>query len=193
MTEEEKKCEEVPTPQEEPAEQAAEPEKNGKEKKSEIKRLKGELERSNRELEELRAKNAETEDKYLRVCAEYDNFRKRTQAERKQAYTDAVSDTLKGILPILDNLQIAQKYADGEAEKVAEGVNMILSKLPETLEKLNVQAFGAVGEQFDPGLHNAVMHVEDEERGEGEIVEVLQCGYRYGDKVIRYAMVKVAN
>ena len=76
---------------------------------------------------------------------------------------------------------------------MADGLKMILSKLPETLEKMNITEFGAVGETFDPNLHNAVMHVDDDSYGEGEIVDVLQCGYKYGDKVLRYAMVKTAN
>ena len=108
-------------------------------------------------------------------------------------YASAVSDTLSGLLPLIDNLQYAAKYADGDAEKVAEGLSMILSKLPETLEKIGVTPFGEPGETFDPALHNAVMHVEDETLGEGVIVEVLQQGYKYGDKVLRYAMVKTAN
>ncbi len=172
-------------------------EKNGKsdkkEKKGDVKKLKAELEAANKALAEEKKKSEELNDKYLRLAAEYDNFRKRTQTERKNIYGDAVNDTLKGILPIIDNLRYAEKYSGGDSEKVAEGVNLILSKLPETLEKIDVKAFGEAGEKFDPALHNAVMHVEDESLGEGEIVEVLQQGYKYGDKVLRYAMVKVAN
>ena len=129
----------------------------------------------------------------LRIAAEYDNFRKRTQNEKANIYGDAVSDTLAGLLPIIDNLQYAEKYSSGDAEKVAEGLKMILSKLPETLEKMNITMFGEAGEIFDPNLHNAVMHVDDENYKEGEIVDVLQCGYKYGDKVLRYAMVRTAN
>lgn len=164
-----------------------------KEKKSELKRLKGELEEARKNAEAEKARADEANDKYLRTLAEYDNFRKRTQTERKNIYGDAVSDTLAGLLPIIDNLQIAQKYSGGDADKIAQGVDMILSKLPDTLEKLGVKAFGEVGEKFDPSLHNAVMHVDDESLGESEIVEVLQTGYMYGERVLRYAMVKVAN
>lgn len=164
-----------------------------KEKKSELKRLKGELEEARKNTEAEKARADEANDKYLRTLAEYDNFRKRTQTERKNIYGDAVSDTLAGLLPIIDNLQIAQKYSGGDADKIAQGVDMILSKLPDTLEKLGVKAFGEVGEKFDPSLHNAVMHVDDESLGESEIVEVLQTGYMYGERVLRYAMVKVAN
>ena len=178
----------------EPAEEpAAEKEPEPKGRRGEIRKLKKELEEAKKSLDAEKAKTAEAEDRALRLAAEYDNFRKRTQSERSGIYANAVSDTLSGLLPIIDNLQYAAKYSGGDAEKVAEGLNMILSKLPETLEKLGIRAFGEAGETFDPALHNAVMHVEDEEHGEGEIVEVLQQGYMYGDKVLRYAMVKTAN
>ena len=177
---------------EETAEAAAD-ESGKKEKKSDIKKLKNEVESLKKQLEEEKPRAAETNDKYLRIAAEYENFRKRTQTERNNIYKDAVADTLGGLLPILDNLQYAAKYSGGDAEKVAEGLTMILSKLPETLEKMNIKAFGEAGEKFDPNLHNAVLHVEDESLGENVIAEVLQCGYLYGDKVLRYAMVKTAN
>lgn len=164
-----------------------------KEKKSEIKKLRGELEGLRKSLEEEKNKAAEAGDKYLRVAAEYDNFRKRTQNERKSIYGDAVAETLGGLLPLIDNLQIAAKYSAGDSAKLIEGLNLILGKLPDTLDKIGVKPFGEVGDKFDPAMHNAVMHVEDESLGEGEIVEVLQSGYMYGERVLRYAMVKVAN
>ena len=167
--------------------------KEKKEKKSEIKKLKSELEEAKKALEAERTKAEEINDKYLRLAAEYDNFRKRTQTERKNVYGEAVADTLGGLLPIIDNLQYAAKYSGGDAEKVAEGLNLILGKLPETLERMNIKAFGEPGETFDPNLHNAILHIDDENLGEGEIVEVLQQGYMYGERVLRYAMVKVAN
>ncbi len=164
-----------------------------KDKKSETNKLKAEIESLKKSLEAEKLKAEEASAQVLRIAAEYDNFRKRSQNERKNIYGEAVSDTLAGLLPIIDNLQYAAKYSAGDAEKVAEGLNMILSKLPETLEKMNIQMFGEAGETFDPALHNAVLHVDDESYGDGEIVEVLQCGYKYGDKVLRYAMVKTAN
>ena len=206
MTEEKKNPEITETPEEEAAETAApeteeavkeppetEQDSGKKEKKSDIKKLKNEVEALGKQLEEEKKRADEINDKYLRVAAEYENFRKRTQNERNNIYRDAVADTLGGLLPILDNLQYAAKYSDGDAEKVAQGLTMILSKLPETLEKMNIKAFGEAGEAFDPNLHNAVLHVEDESLGENVIAEVLQCGYMYGDKVLRYSMVKVAN
>jgi len=166
---------------------------NKKEKKSDIKKLKSELEEVQKKCEAEAKRADEANEKYLRLAAEYDNFRKRSQKEREGVYFDAVSDTLTGLLPIIDNLQYASKYSNGDAEKVAEGFNMILGKLPEALEKLGIKQFGAAGETFDPNLHNAVLHVDDEAYGEGEIVDVLQCGYMYGERILRYAMVKVAN
>ncbi len=173
-------------------EECAAPE-NKKEKKSDSKKHKAELEEMKKKLEAAEALAAEANDKYLRLAAEYDNFRKRTQKERENVYGDAVSDTLAGLLPILDNLQYASKYSSGDSEKFIEGVNLILGKLPETLEKLEVKAFGEAGEKFDPTIHNAVLHVEDDTLDEGVITDVLQCGYMYREKVLRYAMVKVAN
>ncbi len=168
-------------------------------KTSKDKKLKAEIEALKAKLAEVEAKNvseaAEAADKYARLAAEYDNFRRRSQKEKEAAYGDAVAATVMGIVPIIDNLMYAEKFGGGEdnPEKFAEGVKLILSKVPETLEKMNVSVFGVPGETFDPNLHNAIMHVEDENYGEGEIVDVLQCGYKYGDKVIRYAMVRVAN
>ncbi len=168
-------------------------ESSKKDKKAELKKLKSEIEDLKRKFSESEKIAGETNDKYLRLAAEYDNFRKRSQKERDNIYGDAVADTLAGLLPIIDNLQYASKYTSGDSEKFAEGVNLILSKLPETLEKMEVKAFGEVGEKFDPSLHNAVLHVEDDSYEEGVITDVLQCGYMYREKVLRYAMVKVAN
>ncbi len=171
-----------------------EKEKNSKpDKKSDVKTLKAKLAEAEKKLEAEKKRADELNDKYLRTAAEYDNFRKRSVKERETAYGDAVSDTLAGLLPVIDNLQYAAKYTEGDADKFIEGVNLILGKLPDTLDRLGIKAFGEAGEKFDPALHNAVMHVENESLEEGVIVDVLQCGYMYGEKVIRYAMVKVAN
>lgn len=161
--------------------------------KKDVKKLRAELAEVQKKLEAAEAEAAETKDKYLRTLAEYDNFRKRSAKEREGIYADATADSVKGLLPLLDNLKQAQQYADGDPAKVAEGVKMILSSVPDILGKMGVTEFGQAGETFDPAIHNAVMHVEDEEHGEGEILEVFQSGYRMGDKIIRYAMVRVAN
>ncbi|MBR4770320.1 MAG: nucleotide exchange factor GrpE [Clostridia bacterium] len=174
------------TPAAEPAEPKA---PAGEEKKH--KETKRELAALREKASELEKALSEEKEKYLRMFAEYDNFRRRSQKEREGIYTDAVSDVVGQILPIADNLERAGKYTEGE--KVAEGLRLTMNALNECLNKLGVTAFGAPGDKFDPNLHNAIMHEEDESKGEGEIVEVFQPGYKRGDKIIRYAMVKVAN
>lgn len=134
----------------------------------------------------------EEKEKYLRLCAEYDNFRKRSQKERESLYTDIKADTLLKFLPVYDNLEraLAQSTAD---EAYRKGVEMIMAQFNTTLEKLGITEIEALGKTFDPNMHNAVMHVEDENFGENEVVEVFQKGFKLNDKVIRFAMVKVAN
>ena len=139
----------------------------------------------------LEAELKEKDDKYLRMAAEYDNFRRRSREEKAAVYADALADTVNELLPIIDNLERAALYDDGE--KVKEGLMMTAKSVSAALEKLGVETMGAVGETFDPNLHNAVFHVEDENFGEGEIVEVFQKGYKKGNKIIRFAMVKTAN
>ena len=170
---------------------AEEPKEVKKDKKSENKKHKAEIEKLKAELEAEKSKAAAAEDKYLRCAAEYDNFRRRSQKEREGIYSDAKADAIKELLPVIDNLQRATGYTD--AEKVAEGVSMILGTLPDVLTKMGIEAYGEPGEQFDPNIHNAIMHEENPEKGENEIVAVYQQGYRLGDKIIRYAMVTVAN
>ncbi len=166
----------------------------GKERRAmtaELKRLRAENESLAKKVAEAEAQAAETKDKYLRALAEYDNYRKRTARERDGIYADAQDDCVKQLLPLFDNLERASQYSEGE--QFVQGVKMILGTVPDILGKMNIEPFGAPGDTFDPNLHNAVMHVDDEEHGENEILEVFQCGYRHGDRVIRYAMVKVAN
>ena len=143
-------------------------------------------------LSEKEAELAEAKEKHLRMAAEYENYRKRSQKERDGIYTDAVSDVISAILPIADNLERAAQYKE-EPEKVAEGLGLVARSLSDMLARFGVEPFGEPGETFDPNLHNAIMHVEDEAYGEGEILEVFQRGYRKGDKIVRYAMVRVAN
>ena len=138
--------------------------------------------------EELKGAN----DRYLRLLAEYDNYRKRSQKEKDSLYADIKSDTVAKFLPVYDNLvrALAQSTED---EAYRRGVEMIMTQFNTTLEKLGATRIECLGQKFDPSLHNAVMHVEDEEKGENEIVEVFQEGFLMGEKVIRFAMVKVAN
>lgn len=144
-----------------------------------------------KQLAEKESQLAELNDKYLRLAAEYENFRRRTAQESGRIYDDAYSQALAALFPVVDNLERAAQYSDGES--VAKGVAMILKSVEETLQKLGVSEIEALGKSFDPQFHNAVLHVEDEAYGESEIVEVLQKGYIKGDRVLRYAMVKVAN
>ena len=131
-------------------------------------------------------------DKYLRLCAEYDNFRKRSQKEKDALYDDIKANTLKSFLPVYDNLVRALNQPT-EDEAYKKGVEMIMAQFRSTMEKLGVTEMNCLGQKFDPAFHNAVMHVDDEAKGENEIVEVFQQGFLLGDKVIRFAMVKVAN
>lgn len=138
------------------------------------------------------AEIAALNDKYLRLYAEYDNFRRRSQKEKEGIYGDAKADTLKEFLPVYDNLVRALATATQD-EAYAKGVEMIMAQFNKTMEKLGVTRIESLGQKFDPELHNAVMHVDDETKGENEIAEVFQEGFKLGEKVIRFAMVKVAN
>ena len=135
---------------------------------------------------------AAAEDKYLRLAAEYDNFRKRSAKEKESAWTDAKASTALAFLPVYDNLERALK-APCTDEAFQKGVEMTMNQLKEVLTKLGIEEIPALNEKFDPNLHNAVMHVDDDNVEENTIVEVFQTGFQTGDKVIRFAMVKVAN
>lgn len=150
-----------------------------------------ELDACRKELATTQAELSEAKDKYLRMLAEYDNYRKRTQKEQEGAYANGLADAVSEILPVIDNLGRAAAVED--ATKIADGLALTLKQASACLSALKVEETAKVGDTFDPNVHNAVMHIEDESYGEGEIVEVFQRGYRRGDKVIRDAMVKVAN
>ena len=143
-------------------------------------------------MEQLAKMVSDASDKYLRLAAEYDNFRKRTAKEKESLYGDAKADTVKPFLEVLDNLErgLAQ-FEEGDPHR--QGMELICRQFLAVLEKLGVTRIEAQGQPFDPQKHDAVMHVEDENVGENTVVEVLQQGYQLGDKVLRFAMVKVAN
>ena len=143
------------------------------------------------EIEELKAKLAECEDKHLRMAAEYENFRRRSREEKDAIYEMAMADTVKEFLPIIDNLDRATGFTEGD--KILEGLVLISKATASVFDKLGVEEYGKVGETFDPNIHNAVFHIDDESFGEGEIVEVFQKGYKKGKHIIRFAMVKTAN
>lgn len=152
-----------------------------------------ETEKENDPMEELQKELGKQKDLLLRTAAEYENFRKRTEKEKRAIYADATAEAVKAILPIADSLEYAVKAQDGATEDYQKGLEMIQSQFNAALEKLGVSPVGEAGEEFNPELHNAVAHVEDESIAENTIVEVFQKGYMLKEKVIRHAMVKVAN
>ena len=166
-------------------------EKAGKSDKKKNKKLEEKVSTLEAEVEAKKAEIAELNDKYMRMAAEYDNFRKRSAKEKEGIYADAYGDALSSILPIIDNLERAVGITDSEG--VAKGLEMTLKGAADALTRMGIEAFGAEGDQFDPNMHNAMMMVDDENHKDGEIVTVFQKGYRKGDKIIRYAMVTVAN
>ena len=135
--------------------------------------------------------NAE-HDAHLRIAAEYDNFRKRTIKEKEQSYGNGKADAVAKMLPVYDNLERAlnQETTDAAYKK---GVEMTMAELVKILNGLGVEIFGDMGDSFDPNLHNAVMHIENDELGENTIAQVFQKGFKIGEKVVRFAMVQVAN
>ncbi len=184
-------CEEtVDTQQSE--QESAEPTKKEKHSlKKECDAAKAECKKLSKQLEAESAEKAEINDKYLRLFAEFDNFKKRTAKESEGIYANACADVVSELLPVFDNLMRAAEYAADEQSK--NGLEMIISSFIQNLEKIGVEQFGTPGDAFDANIHSAVMHIEDESLGENVIAEVFQKGYKRGDKVIRYAMVKVAN
>ncbi len=146
-------------------------------------------------LEKKEAENLELTDRIQRMAAEFDNFRKRTQKEKERIYVDALSDVAGKFLPIVDNLQRAIDAAENdEGQGLKEGVNLVFKQIIDVLDKLQIKPIEAVGSSFDPAIHNAVMHVEDDSIDSNIVVEEFQKGYIYKDEtVIRHSVVKVAN
>jgi len=143
---------------------------------------------------ELAAKQLESvKDQFVRLSAEYDNYRKRTTKEKDNIYQDAKADTVKAFLDVYDNLERAAAAEGGEDSPHKKGLEMIFAQYKDILKKLGVEEIAAKGQPFDPEKHNAVMHIDDEAYGENEVAQVFQAGFTMGDKVIRYAIVQVAN
>ena len=144
------------------------------------------------ELKALQERYDGERDAHLRLAAEYDNFRKRSQKEKDSAYSNGKADAVAKLLPVYDNLEraLSQETEDAAFKK---GVELTMTELMKILQGLGVEVFGQVGDPFDPKLHNAVMHVDNEELGENVLSQVFQKGFRLGDKVVRFAMVQVAN
>lgn len=141
-----------------------------------------------RELEEAKKQISETNDKYLRILAEYDNYRKRSTKEKSDSYSDAYSDAVKAFLPLADSLCQALGFEPDD-----EGIKALDKQFSDILSKLGIKEIESDGKEFDPHLHNAIMHEEDAEKGENIIVQTFQKGYMLGEKVIRHAIVKVVN
>ena len=190
----EKKNEEVieEKPEAQAEEKAGTPKEEKKEKAKKEKAEKKKEEKAEPQEDKKPEAPQAQSDAYLRLLAEYDNYRKRSQREKDSLYADIKADTLLKFLPVYDNLVRALNQPT-EDEAYRKGIEMIMTQFCTTMEKLGVEKIESLGKTFDPTLHNAVMHVDDETRGENEIVEVFQEGFRLGDKVIRFAMVKVAN
>ena len=178
-------------------EDAAEAEDDASETENEVPlkhKDKKKLKKVEAEIASLTQKLAEEQDKYMRLYAEYDNFRRRSAKEREGVYSEAYCDAVLQILPIIDNLERAVQYTAEDPESpMAKGIELTIKSCVEALNKMGVYEIEALGKPFDPNFHNAVMHVEDETLGENEIAEVFMKGYVKGDKVIRFSMVKVAN
>ena len=177
-----------------PENEAEIPAKEAKSDKKQQKKLELALSDMEKKLEKAEKELLEANERYLRMLAEYDNYRKRTQKEKDTIYSDAYSDAMKQILPIIDTLEIAARQSvDADAAAILGGVEMVLKTATESLGRLNITAFGEAGDPFDPNRHTAVFHVEDESLGENVIAEVMQKGYERDGRIIRYAVVKVAN
>ncbi len=143
--------------------------------------------------EQLQKALDEKNDQFLRLYAEYDNFRKRSQKEKQDIYSSSKADVIKDLLPIMDNFDRAANNKDGSYEDYKKGIDLIFNQFAEMFAKNGVEAYGERGEEFDPNIHNAVMTVEDAELGENQIASVFSKGYKLGDKIIREAVVTVAN
>ena len=159
----------------------------GGEENSEVKK-----DERDEEIALLKAQLSEANDKLLRTVAEYDNFRKRSAKEKEAIYSDSKTDIIGKLLPVVDNFERAAA-AQSELESYKKGIEMTVSQLLQVFTSLGVEAFGEKGDQFDPNIHNGVMHIDDENLGENTVADVYAKGYKMGDRVIRHATVIVAN
>jgi len=157
--------------------------------------LKSEANDSNKktELEDLKKELTSYKDKLLRTAAEYENFRKRSEKEKEAIYSDALSVAVLGILPIMDSIEAALDSLKDQSQEYAKGIKLLKSQFCETLKNLKVEAFGETGDQFDPSIHNAIAHLEDDSAEHNVITKVFQKGYKSQSRIIRHAMVQVTN
>ena len=144
-------------------------------------------------VKKLEEELAAQKDKYMRLAAEYDNYRKRTANEKLSIYDDATAKAVTELLPVADSVRMALDNLANADPEIIKGIELISNQLTKSFEKLKIESFGKIGDEFDPNLHNAISKVENEELGENTIAQVFQTGYKIGDKIIRHAMVQVAN
>ena len=144
-------------------------------------------------VKKLEEELAAQKDKYMRLAAEYDNYRKRTANEKLSIYDDATAKAVTELLPVADSVRMALENLANADPEIVKGIELISNQLDKSFEKLKIESFGKIGDEFDPNLHNAISKVESEELGENTIAQVFQTGYKIGDKIIRHAMVQVAN
>ena len=141
----------------------------------------------------LEAEVTVQKEKYMRLAAEYDNYRKRTANEKLSLYDDATAKAVTELLPVADSITMALANLEGADPEIIKGIELISNQLAKSFEKLKIEAFGKIGDEFDPNLHNAISKVDSDELGENQLAQVFQIGYKIGDKIIRHAMVQVAN
>ena len=144
-------------------------------------------------IKKLEEELAAQKDKYIRLAAEYDNYRKRTANEKLSIYDDATAKAVTELLPVADSVRMALENLANADPEIVKGIELISNQLDKSFEKLKIESFGKIGDEFDPNLHNAISKVESEDLGENTVAQVFQTGYKIGDKIIRHAMVQVAN
>ena len=141
----------------------------------------------------LEAEVTAQKEKYMRLAAEYDNYRKRTANEKLSLYDDATAKAVTELLPVADSITMALANLEGADPEIIKGIELISNQLAKSFEKLKIEAFGKIGDEFDPNLHNAISKIDSDELGENQLAQIFQIGYKIGDKIIRHAMVQVAN
>ncbi len=150
-------------------------------------------EESKSEFENLKGEFKKTQELLLRTAAEYDNFRKRTEREKSMIYNDATAAAILEILPLSDSLDAAVTSSESMSEEYKKGIELIYNQMQKVMQKFKVESFGNIGEEFDPNIHNAISHIEDESEDKNIISQVFQKGYKIGDRIIRHAVVQVTN
>lgn len=168
-------------------------EKKAEKKPEKAEKKKAKKSKTTEKIENLEKELAEEKDKRMRLAAEYDNYRKRTSSEKLGIYDDATAKAVEELLPVADSLTMAMQNLDNAPDEYKKGLELIANQLKTSLEKLKVEAFCEIGDDFDPNLHNAVAKIESEDFEDNKISAVFQKGYKLGDKIIRHAMVQVAN